>query len=126
MTEARRKGLGLTTNHWSLPREEAEDATELAEKTLGWCREVLSGCRRPYGLDYFDLAIALRCGDSGKIEKLSLNKLRPIELYQESLPERLTALFAKAFARRDLHNTIHLSAGLFSWGEAVHQALPQT
>jgi hypothetical protein len=92
---------------------------------LRWCQDVLAGCRRPYGLDYFDLAIAMRCGDTGKVEQFTLNKLRPIELYQDSLTDRLTAMLNKAFASRGL-NTIHLSAGLFSWGEAVHQALPQS
>jgi hypothetical protein len=42
----------------------------------------------------------------------------------DGFPERLTALLSRETSDSD--ERLLVSAGLFSWGEAAHHALPQT
>jgi hypothetical protein len=121
--EARRSGKGLKVQDWQLEGCDEQRLHEAVETIIVWCRDTLAGCRRPYGIDSFDLTLAL--GATGqKSASVRLDKLRPIELYQDSLPQRLAG-FLCAEATRLRSASLHLTAALFSWGDAAYQALPQ-
>jgi hypothetical protein len=121
--EARKSGKGLKLNEWRLDACDEAGLGEAVESILTWCRDILAGCRRPYGIDRFDLTLAVRASNA-RVHSLTLDKLRPIDLYQDSLPERLIGLLSSEVERMKAAS-LHLTAGLFSWGEAAHEALPQ-
>jgi hypothetical protein len=95
----------------------------LVESILGWARQTLAGCRRPYGIDHFDLTLAFRAESEKRVRSLAFDRLRPIDLYQETFPERLASMLSTELAGIRT-STLRVSAALFSWGEAAHAALP--
>jgi hypothetical protein len=99
------------------------DLHGLAESVMLWARQTLAGCRRPYGIDHFDLTLAFRGESNAKIRSLAFDRLRPMDLYEEWFPERLASLIAKELAGAR-ESALSVSAALFSWGEAAHLALP--
>jgi hypothetical protein len=89
---------------------------------LTWCKTNLSTCRRPHGIDLFDLVVAFRDGSGSAIESFRLDRLKPLELYQDSLAELLQQKLNVMIHPKACE--LHVTAGFFSWGEAAHQALP--
>jgi hypothetical protein len=123
MADARRKGRHLYVRDWSIPLE--IPVAVAVEDLIGWCRETLAESRRPFGIDYFDLALALSEPGDKRAESLQLEKLRILELYDESLPSKLLNLISKR-RERPAGDEIRVSAAIFSWGDAAHEALPTT
>jgi hypothetical protein len=121
---ARRRGSGVRLQDWRVEGGGPETASQLAETLVHWCREVMASSRRPYGIDHFDLALALRIGGDTEVRQLSLNRLRARQLYEESFLQDMAAFFSKEMA--EVPKLLHLAAGLFPWGDAVHAALPET
>ena len=119
VTRARQQRRHLYHGAWHF--ELASDQPHPSRAVLDWCREVIATCRRPFGIDYFDLAIQVREPGRGVVGRLSLVELRPLVLYAGSLEERLAALF-----ERPGRPALHVSASIFSWGDAAHEALPAT
>lgn len=89
---------------------------------VDWCKKSLAECRRPYGIDHFDLAIAYRVGDS-RIRNQCFKGLRPLSLYQGDLDEQLRRRFKDAVVPGG--EALIISAAFFSWGEALSHALLQ-
>ena len=119
----REKGKGLVFQNWHFPESKAEDIQDLVDGMLAWCKTTLAGCRRPYGIDLFDLIIAFRTEEDNRASSLTLPALKPLDLYQDELPERLSRRISEALHRS--RSSFHVSAGVFSWGEAAHEALGQ-
>jgi hypothetical protein len=92
----------------------------LVEAVLDWCKTSLADCRRPYGIDHFDLAIAFRFGES-RVQKQYFKGLRPLNLYQDELSERLRLKLSEGLSSGG--DALLVSAAFFSWGEAVSHAL---
>jgi hypothetical protein len=99
----------------------AVDMAGLVDSIVAWARHALAGGRRPYGIDQFDLTLALGSGAGGRVRRLAFDRLRPMDLYQESFPERLASSLAREAGGL---RVLSVSAALFSWGEAAHRALP--
>jgi hypothetical protein len=117
MAQARRTGRGVQIGSWKLPNSRAAEATE---RIVTWCREAAAGCRRPFGIDHFDLAVA--CGNgAGSVESRRFLRLRPMDLYKDDLVAELKGL-GSSVNQGDLH----FAVALFFWGEAAHRALPPT
>jgi hypothetical protein len=57
------------------------------------------------------------------VRSLAFDRLRPIDLYQETFPDRLKAALSGEAAKLG-PSALSVSAALFSWGEAAHHALP--
>jgi hypothetical protein len=121
IADARRKGHGLKVNVWKVESMAAAEMAGLVDSIVGWARHTLAGCRRPYGIDQFDLTLALAPGAGGRMRRLAFDRLRPMDLYQESFPERLASSLAREAGGMQ---ALSVSAALFSWGEAAHRALP--
>ncbi len=101
---------------------EQEELAGLVESIVGWARGALAGGRRPYGIDQFDLTLAFHPQGQKGVRRLAFDRLRPIDLYQDAFPERLLGIVGKELAGVR-SSALSVSAALFSWGEAAHQAL---
>lgn len=85
-----------------------------------WCRETLATCRRPLGINCFDLTLEIATrGRPARTIKLS--RVDPGELWG---PGHLEAGLAKVLATPTAGPSgMNISATLFSWGEAAHRAV---
>ncbi len=122
MAAARARGAGAYLKDWTYgPARDsaAASADAIVDPIVQWCRETLSETRRPWGIDLFDLVIAVRRSD-GQPESLALKRRTPTELYgRESLARTL-----HKFLHGDSKEPIeHVSIALFSWGDAAHATL---
>ncbi len=122
IAHARRRGQGIKCQDWHLELPDASELHSLVEAMVSWCRVTLGGCRRPYGIDLFDLIIAYRAEEEERTNSFRLEKLRPMELYQDPLPQTLLERFTQALSHQP--SKLYVSAAFFSWGDAAHQALP--
>lgn len=123
MADARRKGRHLYIKDWHFGFDVSP--ADAVDSMLQWCRDTLAGCRRPFGIDYFDLIMALSDPEDRRPESIELEKLRIVELYEDSLAERLSRYFG-ARGGRDNGGGLRVSLAIFSWGDAAHEALPAT
>jgi len=125
LARARRSGIGLYVRQWDLALEaaEVEKAMTPVETVLTWCRETLGRCRRPWGIDYFDLAIDCTGPDGQPLRTARFSRIRPIELYQD---EAITGQIAAALigAAAVTGAPVRIAASLFSWGDAAFAAMP--
>jgi hypothetical protein len=115
------KRRNLYTQDWHFEVE--AEAAHVAEVVLAWCRETLASCRRPFGIDYFDVAIAARDPLQGQRSSLSLSKQRPQLLYGPTFVDDLARLLMPA-GETAAPARLYVSAAIFSWGDAAHEALP--
>lgn len=118
MRKARRAGHGIRLEEWRVAPGEYPSA---GDRVLEWCREVVANCRRPFGIDSFDLAIACRHADESSVQSERFPSLHPLDLYNGGLATKLAALLQNT--RRNSCDMI-IAAAVFSWGEAAHQSLP--
>ena len=122
MTAARRAGNGAYLCEWRYPAGEATHSDEaILESIVTWCRETLGAVRRPWGIDGFDLAVAI-AGEDGTPRSLSLRRLRPADLYHTETLNRLRGFLASH--RGATPAAMSIAVALFSWGDAAHAALP--
>jgi hypothetical protein len=115
---ARRQGQGLKVSEWTSSEPEAPG--DLVASLIEWCKEALAGSRRPYGVDHFDLVLAVRNEDS--VRNLTFSQLHIRQLYEDDLAHQLLALINREVGQAG-SAAVHLAAGLFSWGDALHAAL---
>ncbi len=127
MAAARRSGRGVYEREWTYVSAAAPnvlDATRLdamTESIIAWCRETLAAMRRPWGIDGFDLAVAVAV-DGGAARSLSLRQLRPLDLYEAETPGRLRAFLHRDDAEQ-LPAVRRIAVAIFSWGDAAHEVL---
>jgi hypothetical protein len=96
---------------------------DIIQALIDWCRETAGQCRRPFGIDAFDLAVAVGKPERA-ISSVSYDRLKPIAFYETSLSARLDGLLAVVEREFHVGEDVRLSAALFSWGDAAHAALP--
>jgi hypothetical protein len=124
--EALEAGIGLYHNRWELPEEDEgglrpEDASGVA---LEWCRQTMARMRRPYGLDYVTLALALLDRDNQEIARMSFGVLRPSDFYNEgAVVERIEEVVGVWRAEGHFQPASCLSAVMFSWGDITRELL---
>jgi hypothetical protein len=119
MRAERRAGRGVRLEEWRLTADESSSA---GAHVLDWCRDVIANCRRPFGIDSFDLAVACRRGVIGGVESHRFLRLRPLDLYSDGFAAQLAALLGVA---RQEQSPLVVAAAIFSWGDAAHRALPE-
>jgi hypothetical protein len=115
MWSGRGRGDGLYVHRW----RESHGET-LLESVLDWCRRTAGETRRPFGIDHFDLALALRSPETGAVRSSRFARLRPADLYGEP-HEGLRSFVAEHTAAPE---GVLVSVALYSWGDAAHGALP--
>ena len=120
-------GVGLYHTTWPFQNSAATTASEeLTAQLVGWCREVLGGTRRPYGLDYVTLAVALLREGEGQVASVNYGVLRPSDFYNLSFVEERVRETLCSWARShatDGGNADSLSVVLFSWGDLTRELL---
>jgi hypothetical protein len=94
----------------------------LAHSIVEWCREVAARCRRPWGIDYFDLALAAH-DTNGGVRSHRVLRLRPMDFYNETILRHLASVLPHRRAESD-SSPLRIAVALFSWGDAAHHALP--
>src|SRR5688500_15113957 len=117
MAEARRNGKGVRARDWTF-NEAGTDQDHVASQVIAWCQAALAECRRPWGVNRFDLAIALRTGESQNSERLTFTHADPKSLYDGSIHESLSTWLAARPAR-----PLYMAGAFFSWGEAAFAAV---
>ena len=122
IAHARRRGQGIKYQDWHLELPDASELHGLVESMVSWCKVTMGSCRRPYGIDLFDLVIAYRSEEDGRTNSFRLEKLRPMELYEEPLPQTLVERLTQALSHQP--SKLYVSAAFFSWGDAADRALP--
>ena len=118
MRAERHAGRGVRLEEWRLTADESSSA---GAHVLDWCRDVVANCRRPFGLDSFDLAVAVRQASFSGVVSHRFLRLRPLDLYSEGFAAQLTALSGVS---RQRQSPVIIAAAIFSWGDAAHRALP--
>ena len=120
-------GVGLYHTTWPFQNSAAAVANEeLAPELVGWCREVLGGMRRPYGLDYVTLAVALLREGEGQVASVNYGVLRPSDFYNPSFVEERVEETLRSWTNDQLiagAGAGSLSAVLFSWGDLTRELL---
>lgn len=120
-------GVGLYNASWDIEATmTASTSSELAEELTAWCRDTLGQIRRPYGLDYVTLALAVLGEGQGQLAGSDYGVLRPQDFYGHGPAETQiqttlshwadTEIFARSRGGR-------LSAVLFSWGDLTRELL---
>jgi hypothetical protein len=117
---ARRSGRHSYQGVWHFGGD--VEAYHSIETILAWGRETLGSCRRPFGIDYFDLEVSV--SQSGRrLASFSLSRLRPLALYASEVGDGISTLLERA-GSPDSDSRLQVSAVIFSWGDAAHAALP--
>jgi hypothetical protein len=95
-------------------------AAELAGEVVDWCRQMLGQMRRPYGLDYVTLAVAVLDADGERSESATYDAFRPVDFYDASKVEVQVRETLSSWPTGD-----RLSAVLFSWGDLTRELLTE-
>ena len=118
VSAARQRGHGLYLTEW---QSVGVHGDAVAGEVTDWCRDTLARCRRPMGIDQFDLTLTIDDGARPQTRRLRL--LRPGELYDGSvIPLALASAFAALAA--DHTSTVRIAVSLLSWGDIAYAALP--
>jgi hypothetical protein len=85
LARARRSGVGVYVNEWLVSADDlARSGSETCvEQVLEWCRHTMGQSRRPWGIDHFDLALAVSHPAEHGVRSLRLRRMRPTDLYSE-------------------------------------------
>jgi hypothetical protein len=115
---AREKGHGLYFTEWQSSPASAE---VLAHDVTQWCRETVARCRRPNGIDHFDLTLTIHSSGGPRTQRMAF--LRPGQLYDETVvPAALTAALA-SLALGEPESTVRVAAALLSWGDVAYASM---
>ena len=120
-------GVGLYGTTWPIQNIAAATASEeFIAQLVGWCREVLGEMRRPYGLDYVTLAVALLREGEGQVASVNYGVLRPSDFYNQSFVEERVRETLRSWTNDQLiagAGAGSLAAVLFSWGDLTRELL---
>jgi hypothetical protein len=81
---------------------------------------MLGQMRRPYGLDYVTLAVALLDAEGERGASATYDAFRPVDFYDESKVEVQVRETLSSWPAGD-----RLSAVLFSWGDLTRELLTE-
>ena len=120
MKELRRRGHGVKLQDWQIEDFDPAQPHGIVESVVEWCKGTAAECRRPYGINSFDLTLAFRVDGEANVRSFNFKRMRPIELYDDSFAARLLEALGFHVATGA---PLRVSAGFFSWGDAAHHAL---
>lgn len=124
--EAVEAGVGVYHTCWELG---GDPATALRPEdfdsvVLEWTRSTMAQMRRPYGLDYVTLALALMGSENQEMVRFSFGVLRPTDFYEDGpVPQGLTQLMQEWQAESWFDCSRWLSVVMFSWGDLTRELL---
>ena len=119
-------GVGVYNGRWDLPVPREEGAGTLSDRVLEWCHESLARMRKPYGLDYVTLVLAVVGPENQEVATLGFGVLRPQDFYGNGdVAARLREVIGHWNEEGILTSlqAFKLSAVLFSWGDLARELL---
>ena len=119
-------GVGVYNGSWDLPVLSEEGEGALPDRILEWCHESLARMRKPYGLDYVTLVLAVVGSENQEVATLGFGVLRPQDFYGEGdVTARLREVIGRWHEEGILTSlqAFKLSAVLFSWGDLARELL---
>ncbi|MGH2609481.1 MAG: hypothetical protein ACRDHF_10370 [Tepidiformaceae bacterium] len=116
--KARLKGHGLysTEFEWA-----PESVGSVSGDITQWCRDTLSLCRRPLGIDQFDLTLTV--SGAGRPQTHRMAFLRPSQLYEDAAVPGSLAAALGALVLASETGTVSVVAALLSWGDIAHATM---
>lgn len=124
--EALETGIGLYQSHWEMETTDSPGlrAEAVGGTVLAWCRRTMGQMRRPYGLDYVTLALAILDEENQEIARASFGVMRPGDFYSEgSAVLQLEDAIGGWQAQGLMSPARRLSAVMFSWGDITRELL---
>jgi hypothetical protein len=119
-------GVGVYNGSWDLPDWRSKQGELLSDQVLAWCHESLARMRKPYGLDYVTLVLAVVGPENQEVATLGFGVLRPQDFYGEGdVSIRLRDVLGRWSSEGVLTapQSLKLSAVLFSWGDLTRELL---
>ena len=120
-------GVGLYNKSWDLVDRAAEEgaAQALASEVLDWCRETAATMRKPYGLDYMTMAIAVIGPENGEVATANFGVLRPEDFYAGVAEKEVGEIVLRWESEGLLRSpqSQKLAVVLFSWGDLTRELL---
>jgi hypothetical protein len=119
-------GVGVYNGSWDLSVLPEEGEGALSDQVLKWCHESLARMRKPYGLDYVTLVLAVVGPENQEVATLGFGVLRPQDLYGDGdVTARLREIIGRWYEEGVLTSlqAFKLSAVLFSWGDLARELL---
>ena len=119
-------GVGVYNGSWDLSALPEEGVATLSDRILEWCHEALARMRKPYGLDYVTLVLAVVGPENQEIATLGFGVLQPQDFYGDG---DVTARLREVVGRWNEEGiltalqALKLSAVLFSWGDLARELL---
>jgi hypothetical protein len=119
-------GVGVYNGSWNLSDRTPEQGELLSDQVLAWCHGSLARMRKPYGLDYVTLVLAVVGPENQEVATLGFGVLRPQDFYGEG---DVRARLKEVLGRWDDEDvlaapqSLKLSAVLFSWGDLTRELL---
>lgn len=125
MREAVEAGVGVYHTCWELGGDVATAlGDDVNSMVVEWARGTMAEMRRPYGLDYVTLALALMSSENQETVRYSFGVLRPTDFYEDGpVPSRLRQLMQEWQAEGWLEHSRWLSVVMFSWGDLTRELL---
>jgi hypothetical protein len=119
-------GVGVYHTCWELGGDPATAlrAEDFDSVVLEWGRGTMAQMRRPYGLDYVTLALALMGSENQEMVRFSFGVLRPADFYEDGpVPQGLAQLMREWQAEGWFDCSHWLSVVMFSWGDLTRELL---
>ena len=119
-------GVGVYNGSWDLSDRRSEQDELLSDQVLAWCHLSLARMRKPYGLDYVTLVLAVVGPENQEVATLGFGVLRPQDFYGEGdVGARLREVVGHWSSEGILTapQALKLSAVLFSWGDLTRELL---
>jgi hypothetical protein len=119
-------GVGVYNGNWDLPTQVEPGSPALSERVLEWCHESLARMRKPYGLDYVTLVLAVVGPENQEVATLGFGVLRSQDFYGDGdVTARLREVMDRWYEEGVLNSfrSFKLSAVLFSWGDLARELL---
>lgn len=119
-------GVGVYNGSWDLSDRRSQQDELLPAQVLAWCHGSLARMRKPYGLDYVSLVLAVVGPENQEVATLGFGVLRPQDFYGEGevkarLQEVLSLWSGEGILTAP--QSLKLSAVLFSWGDLTRELL---
>ncbi len=131
-------GVGVYNRTWPLHQAENSSKDALApqgkarvlcSQVLDWCRFAMGHMRKPYGLDYVSLLVAIIDAEGREVAQVNLGIARPQEFYGDGAVSQRVEEVLVRWEEEELLSPQggagppRLVALLFSWGDLTRELL---
>ena len=118
-------GVGLYSNFWEIDGTTL-DADTLSTQILEWCRGCLVRMRRPHGLSFISMALAISGENSEPVDSVPFSGILPGDFYGDGEVEqriRKTIAGWKDSGVLGQGSDLRIRAVMFSWGDLTYGLL---